>query len=972
MNKGTKSTIRHLIWLFLFFAVIRCFADDLQGPVFSVERGFYHTTFDVEVSSEIPGASIRYTLDGSDPRTSESAVNADVPVTVHIDAADIKGRYVAPGVVLRASVVVDDTTFSRVETHTYLFIDKIAELSPDGVRPGPAWPEQNTRGGGQQIDYGLDPAVLQDPRYRDNIIDAFLSIPCVSLVTDLEHLFDSRTGIYVNALRHGREWERPGSVELLYPDGSEGFQVNTGIRIRGGWSRHNDCPKHAFRLFFREEYGDAKLIYPLFGDEGVDEFDKLDLRTSMNYSWSYKDFNGAFNTMNRDVFSRDLQREMGQPYTRSRYYHLFLNGVYWGLFQSQERPEARFAASYFGGSSDEYDVVKVDVGESFSLYDIEATDGDLEAWEEVWNLNEAGFDGNENYFSLEGKDPDGTRNPDKKMLVDIDNLIDYMLIIFYTGNFDAPVSKFRQNKVPNNFFAIYNRNGADGFKFLAHDNEHTLLTTTVLWPCIGIEENRVNIADVDDGYKMVVPRFNKFHPQWLHYRLSDNADYRIRFADHVYRYMFNERVMTPETATRLFMSRAEEIEQAIIAESARWGDAKMAKPRTKDDDWLPTIDNIVDHFFPVRTDIVLNQLEAANLYPDIDPPLFFANGDECIVERIHVEPGFEIEIANPNSSGSIRYTVDNTDPRKSGGQVSATAVDGGTWTSVKVNGTTVLMARIIDDDKWSALHKVVLLIGDDLSALRITEIHYNPLDEGDFDGREFEFIELKNTGVDPLNLTMARFSRGIDFVFPEGTILASGEFVVLASNRVQFKNRYGFEPFGEYTGQLDNGGERIVLVDAGGDTVISIRYDDQNPWPTLPDTDGYSLVARGFDPTGEVNDPYNWKVSAEIHGSPGADDVASSVGSKIRKMPQKTELLQNYPNPFNASTKIRFVLSKDSRVILKVFDLLGREVDTLLDVRYVAGEHSVIWDAGDRAAGVYFYRLCAGDYNATKKFILVK
>ena len=52
---------------------------------------------------------------------------------------------------------------------------------------------------------------------------------------------------------------------------------------------------------------------------------------------------------------------MGQPYTRSRAYHLYLNGMYWGLYQTQERPEASYAESYFGGDKDNYDVVKVNI-----------------------------------------------------------------------------------------------------------------------------------------------------------------------------------------------------------------------------------------------------------------------------------------------------------------------------------------------------------------------------------------------------------------------------------------------------------------------------------------------------------------------------------------------------------------------------------------------------------------------------------
>src|SRR5206468_8038325 len=105
---------------------------------------------------------------------------------------------------------------------------------------------------------------------------------------DLKDLFDSRRGIYANASQDGIAWERPSSIELIYPDGTKGFQVNAGVRIRGGYSRSTGNPKHAFRFFFREEYGDSKLKYPLFGGGGTDTFDSIDLRTFQNYSWSFE------------------------------------------------------------------------------------------------------------------------------------------------------------------------------------------------------------------------------------------------------------------------------------------------------------------------------------------------------------------------------------------------------------------------------------------------------------------------------------------------------------------------------------------------------------------------------------------------------------------------------------------------------------------------------------------------------------
>ena len=163
--------------------------------------------------------------------------------------------------------------------------------------------------------------MTQDPAYSALMKESLLSIKTLSITTDLNHLNDPSTGIYVNARRTGRAWERPISLELLDPDGGETFQVPAGLRIRGGWSRRGDNPKHAFRIYFRSDYGMSRLRFPLFGDEGASNFDKLGLRTDSDYSWNLGDADGKglgdLNTMAREVFSRDSQRDMGQPYTRS-------------------------------------------------------------------------------------------------------------------------------------------------------------------------------------------------------------------------------------------------------------------------------------------------------------------------------------------------------------------------------------------------------------------------------------------------------------------------------------------------------------------------------------------------------------------------------------------------------------------------------------------------------------------------------
>ena len=875
----------------------------------------------------------------------------------------------------------------------------------DNQLPGPEWLDPNLSS--QDINYGMDPEIYESPAYKPHIVAALTSIPSMSLVIDLKSLFDPDSGIYVNALKHGVEWERSASLELIYPDGSEGFQINCGVRIRGGWSRHDGCPKRAFRFFFKNEYGEGKLRYPLFGEEGVDEFDKIDLRTAMNYSWSYSG-DGSKNTFVRDAFSRDTQRDMEQPYTRSRYYHLYINGTYWGLYQTQERSEASFAEQYFGGSREDYDVVKVNTGENFDQYHVEATDGTLDAWKRLWDAAQAGFVSDEAYFKVQGYNMNGSINPAYEKLLDVDNLIDYMIVTFFVGDFDGPISNFRGNYSPNNFYTIYNRVNPDGFKFFRHDAEHSMFFHE--WG-----EDRTGPFPAGQN-------FLDSNPQWIHQKLSENANYRLRFADRAYRHLFLDGELTLEKNRERISSRKDQIEFAIIAESARWGDSKTSNPYTYAD-WNSAVNFITNSFLSNRNGILINQLIEKGLLPPVNPPVFSQYGGE-------VDKGFQVSFLN--SIGETYYTTDSSDPyipfdadnsaysldlvveerskkvfvpRSSYNEnwqslnfddnswLDCTGAPGGigyemdfgyeslvtlstqqymhtsgsnpntscliripfevseenlsefnfmnlsmlyddgfvayingqkvedelapasiAWNSAAtenheadeyvtfdlsghinklqtgtnilaiqglnvslsssdflilpkltagkaaqtgsisesairytdpfpINETATISARVLQAAQWSPLTEALFIIDEDLSDLRITELHYHPLDHDTINDGEFEFTELKNIGNSDLNLTASSFVRGIDFVFPSGSVLSPGEFIVLASDSIQFNNRYGFKPFGEYNGQLNNGGETVSLINAAGDTVISFEYSDDVPWPVEADGDGYSLVA---------------------------------------------------------------------------------------------------------------------------------
>ncbi len=92
----------------------------------------------------------------------------------------------------------------------------------------------------------------------------------------------------------------------------------------------------------------------------------------------------------------------------------------------------------------------------------------------------------------------------------------------------------------------------------------------------------------------------------------------------------------------------------------------------------------------------------------------------------------------------------------------------------------------------------------------------------------------------------------------------------------------------------------------------------------------------------------------------------------LNSVPDKYSLSQNYPNPFNPETNIEYSIPKNSNVTLKVYDMLGREVATLVNKQQEAGSYVAVWNASNFSSGVYFYRLTAGSFVQTKKMSLTK
>ena len=577
-------------------------------------------------------------------------------------------------------------------------------------------------------------------------------------------------------------------------------------------------------------------------------------------------------------------------YTRSRYYHLYLNGVYWGIYMTQERSEASYAAGYLGGNSDDYDVVKVNRGPGAHT---EATDGDLDAWRALSQEARRHRDSPTlaSYFRMQGLAEDGIRDETLPVLLDVDALIDYMLAIFWTANNDAPISQWGDNDWSNNWYGIRNRVSADaGFRYLVHDAENTF----------GISGYDLNFSRVITTLDRTGPYqgpayrnsvFDFYNPQFLHQDLLGNQEYRLRFADRAQRFCFHDGALTDGAVRSLVSSRKTQLAPAIVAQAARWGSRFASQGLRYNEATWQTAVATLEGFVDGRTEVLLQQLTRDGLLSEIAAPVFNQRGGS-------IPSGFALTMTigelGSFDTGEVYYTTDGTDPRQPGGTIAAEAQLAGaagfaltasSRVSARVRATRTSDAAV----HWSALEDVVFLVDAvpaDESNIEISEVHYHPRTASEAEvaagfgrGADFEFIELHNPGPLAVSLGGTRIAGGITYTFaddgaPQTEILPGG-YAVLVNDEAAFRFRYGdgLRVLGEFSADLSNGGERVVLLGIDGSALAAVDYDDEGDWPRQADGDGASLVLL-VPGAGSGSDASDWGASSESGGSPARADTA--------------------------------------------------------------------------------------------------
>ena len=585
-------------------------------------RGFYQSAQSITLSTPSSSATIYYTVDGTPPlnatgNPTAAAQTYSIPININKTT------------VLRVAAALSGFAPTDTASHTYVLLD-IDGASTNGTDPGglntPFLQQTQPAGYGalSSGDYNMGTAVSRSTAPSEGhgglsvsqaMLQGMREIPTISIALPKED-FAGGSGIYSNSTSQGLAWERACSAEFIPAsnDSRSDFQENCGLRVQGGASRNpGSSPKHSLSFRFREEYGSGRLKQALFPDSNVASFNSIALRAGYNNSWIHNDANQRGRaSMIRDQWMRESMLDMGnQDAGRGFLAHVFINGLYWGLHNVAERQDNAHYAEYNGGDPDLIDARN---GATF-------VEGNSIAWDAMKAVVNT-----KNWTNIQ-------------QVLDVDAYIDFQILQRYGGNQDL--------KTDGNWRA------AGGGPF-------TTPTDMRPWKLYSWDGERV----LESPTAVNIP----LDPMGIRGVLETMPEYRLRFSDRAQLHLTGDGALTPARTEARWAKYAADLDKAIIAESARWGDHRRNPAYTRTD-WLTEQTRLYNTYFPVRTANVINKLVAENLYQNVEQPEFRIDG--VASAGGYVAPASTLSVTGPE--GFIYYTLDGSDPANPDGSVNPAA-----------------------------------------------------------------------------------------------------------------------------------------------------------------------------------------------------------------------------------------------------------------------------------------------------------
>lgn len=796
---------------------------------------FYTGTASVALSTTTPGATIRYTIDGSEP----TAASPVAPASVSISTATA----------LRARAFLNDYIPSDVITHTYLVNQSTARRSLAAVC---------LTGDSQQAFYRPNGVFAVNSNaataYTGGIWSQFIgntsgNLTSPNVAPDLM--------AYSAPMQSGKPAERPVAVEILHstaiPDLRTGAFLrcagspysrpryvltnqNSATPNTGSWSA-NSTQKPQLNLFFRDDLGQSPLEYPLVPGSVVTQYENIRLRAGKN---------DISNPFIRDEFVRRLSLAMGQVTVRGDFVNVYLNGVFKGYFNICERPREPFFQEARQTNAS-FDVRNITV----------IADGDALAYNELINFTRTtNFSSYANYQAM-------------KTRLDVVNLADYVILNVHAAMADWP----------SNNYVMDRERAADGvFRFSVWD-----------------AEGGYGGFSRDPAYKI----FNDIYTtnisgesvpaKLLYSALRNSPEFRLLCADRIQKHLFNNGTLTDVKLQTQWNALAAQIQPMMTEVGAGTVNS------TSFNQWLNGVGNTSRYTLsggttgsvvncptrrqalftgfndePAGGGFVDGFFKSQGIWPSTAAPVFAQHGGT-------VAAGYSLSITNPNGvAATVYYTTNGIDPRVPGtGAVAGTVYSGPFALNQPI--TVKARARNNSTGEWSPLTEANFNTAGGYPII-VSELMYNPPMLNGVSGEEFEFIELHNTSNSSVNLFGLHLADGIEFTFPAGSSIAANGYAVLAKNTAQFNAKYpGIVVLGQYgpTNSLSNGGETVSLLDANNGVVFSVTFDDVASWPLESDGAGNSLVPlnpQSFTTPTNASNGSEWRKSTNIGGSPGAID----------------------------------------------------------------------------------------------------
>jgi hypothetical protein len=736
------------------------------------------------------------------------------------------------------------------------------------------------------------------------------ALTVVSISTDPENLFDEEFGIY--AMGDSAETSFPYFGANFWQDWERPVHVEL-FETDGSKGFGIDMGAKIFGGWSR---GNAQKSLALFARGQYGEsilnyklFDELPFEEYESFVLRNSG-NDWGSTMFRDAFQTSLVDGIDIDKQDYRPALLFINGEYWGIQNIREKVNEHFLAQHHNVNPD-----SVDILENFG----QVVQGDSTEYLELYNFienNSMAISSNYEYI---------------KFQMDVNNFIKYFVSEIYFDNQDWPGSNIKYWKKTTN----------GKWRWILFDTDFGY----GIWDANAYQNNTLQFALEPNGPGWPNPPWSTLFLRKLLENNSFKNDFINYFAD------LSNTNFKPVTVVDKINSMSSVIQPEILRYSTRWNQFNYNQ-------WLTNVQNM-RFFASHRLDYLRNfYIQKFGL---TGTALVTLSNSDTSMGNIKVN---SLDLRSPSWTGiyflGIPITISaqpKTGYRFVRWEGSNTSTNDSLF--ITLNGVLNLNAIFEVDSNYNAPNIV------------INEINYNP----SLSFNTEDWIEIYNNGESDVDISGWIFKDSDDahiFSIPQGTVLQKDAYLVICIDTLLFKplfplvsNYIGNTGFG-----LSGSGELIRLYDNQMTIMDSLVFDDNAPWPTEPDGNGPTLSLKNPDFDNTLGE--NWAASIG-YGTPGKiNDTFINVEDEDRILPTEYALMQNYPNPFNPTTSINYSIPKASSVSLKVYDIIGNEVATLLNEFKSPGNYLVQFDASKLSSGVYFYRIQADYFTSTKKLILLK